>query len=85
MYTPKQLCQQKERSRYVLFQNGGQKTNFRFRKKSGDQNLKKKKRKHFPKKIFNKIWLKVGEQCHEHIEIVEIVGPSGTPPYALKC
>ena len=41
VHTPKTtLYQQKERSKNVLFQNGGQESNLRFAKKSRDQNLK---------------------------------------------
>ena len=42
-------------------------TNFRFaKKKSRDQNLKKKKT-HFPEEFFNKIWLKVEEHKYTYI------------------
>ena len=68
VYTPKTtIYQQKEWSKNVSFQNGGQKNEFSFRKKSHVSKIWKTT---FPKEFFNKIWLKIKE--HEYIYIFEI-------------
>ena len=53
---------------FIPFQNGGQITDFHFA--SFRFRPKFEKKKHFPKWIFNEIWLKLGD--HECIIIAEI-------------
>ena len=65
--TPKITINQQKRKKNVQFQNGGQKTNFRFRKISHVTKIWKTT---FPKEFFSEIWLKVGE--HEYIYIFEM-------------
>ena len=74
VYKPKTtVFQQKERSKNVSFQNGGQKkqnnnnNEFSFREKGHVTKIGKTP---FPKEVFNKIWLNVKE--HKYIYIYEI-------------
>ena len=66
-YKKSQFCKKKKNENVVLFQNGGQITDFYF---ASFQFWPKIWKNTFPKEFFNEIWLKVGE--HEYIYITEI-------------
>ena len=70
-YKKSQFCKKKKKKKKrendVPFQNGGQVTDFCF----ASFRFWSKFENHFPKGIFNEIWLRVGE--HEYIYITEII------------
>ena len=68
MYTPiTTIFLEKKYKIFVLFQNGGQITDFHF---AAFQFRPKFEKQTFPKEFFNEIWLKLGD--HEYINIAEI-------------